>query len=91
MARSRPAAPEARVEQHRQRRRAERRIAQPAELRQVVVGNHRRVDLDVMARLRVGRQQIGFRAERRAHVGDQFLSRIASSGGLVTWAKSCLK
>ena len=62
------------VEQHRQRRRTKRGIVQVPQLREIVVRDHRRVHLDVVARSRIGRQQVGLGAQRRSHVGHQLLA-----------------
>ena len=63
-----------RVEQHGQRRGPERRIVQMQELGQIVVRDDRRVDLDVVARPCIGREQVGLGSQGRTHVGDQLLA-----------------
>ena len=64
-----------RIEQHRQRRRAERRVRrQMAQLRHVLVVDDRVLDLDLPARLRLGLEQVALGPDRRAHVGHQLLA-----------------
>ena len=80
-----------RVVEQRQRRRSERRTRrQVAKLGHLVVVKHRELDLDLAAGSASGRAGC-LRAPMVEPIDVTSSSRIASSGGLVTCANSCLK
>ena len=69
-----PRGARARVEQHRQRRGPERRVGQVTQLRKLAVRQHRVVDLDLVARRGLGREQVALGPEGRPHIGHQLLA-----------------
>ena len=63
-----------RVEQHRQADGAEARVVDVPQLRQLGVVDHRVLDADLPARLRLRIEQVPLGADRRLHRGDEFLA-----------------
>ena len=88
---ARPLPPDCGLEQHRHRDRPEAALVDVAQPRQLVVVDDGRLDLDLPARLRA-RASAGCASGPIVEPIDvTSSSRIASSGGLVTCANSCLK
>jgi hypothetical protein len=78
------------VVEHRQRDRLERRLVHVTQLRELIVVDDRVLDFDLPARLGPRLEQVA-----SGPIVDPIVvtssSRMASSGGFVTCAKSCLK